>query len=209
MLKKPENYDSVELREFDYTPINLGGHKGIIKKVEEYTGQSGSTSLKVTTDTDKNDTQPSYFQVQYDGDTRAEKKWSNGAIKYVSLKDDENCVRMLKAFITAIENSNPGFKYDWNKDLSQLVNKKIGLVFGLEEYEANDGKIKTMTRLTQFRSNDKVDNVKIPKVKILSGTLIDYDEYMSKNKTFNAKEATDLIDNFNTVIEYDNSAIDL
>jgi len=209
MLKKPENYDSVELREFDYTPINLGGHKGIIKKVEEYTGQSGSTSLKVTTDTDKNDIQPSYFQAQYDGDTRAEKKYSNGAIKYVSLKDDENCVRMLKAFITAIENSNPGFKYDWNKDLSQLVNKKIGLVFGLEEYEANDGKIKTMTRLTQFRSNDKVDNVKIPKVKILSGTLIDYDEYVSKNKTFNAKEATDLIDNFNTVIEYDNSAIDL
>ena len=36
MIKKPSNWDAVEVMEFDYTPIELGGHKGIIKNVEEY-----------------------------------------------------------------------------------------------------------------------------------------------------------------------------
>ena len=51
--------------------ILLGGHKGIIKKVEEYTsGLVGNTSLKITVDTDKNDKQPNYFSEQFKNDTR-------------------------------------------------------------------------------------------------------------------------------------------
>ena len=200
MLKKPENYESIELREFDFVPLELGGHKGIIKKVEEYTSNySGNTSLRVAVDTDKNDKQPSYFQDQYNKDTRPDKKWNNGAIKYVSLKDDENCVRMLKAFITAVENSNTGFKYDWSKDIVQLVGKKIGLVFGLEEYENDKKEIKTATKLTQFRSVDKTDTVKIPKVKLITGVFVDYDEYIAR-KT-NTKPADDN-DIFATITEY-------
>ena len=184
MLKKPEIYDQVEVKEFDFVPLELGGHKGIIKTAEEYTSQiSYNTSLKVTVDTDKNDKQPNYFGEQFKNDTRPDKKWSNGAIKYVSLKDDENCVRMLKGFITAVENSNPDFKYDWNKDVSQLTGKKVGLIFGLEEYNANDGGVKTVAKLTQFRSVDKVDNAKIPKVKLIDGTYVDYEEYKGNSKT--------------------------
>ena len=35
MIKKPSNYDNVEIRDFECTPIELGGHKGIRMKVEE------------------------------------------------------------------------------------------------------------------------------------------------------------------------------
>ena len=186
MLKKPNGYDDIQINE-DYTPITLGGHKGVIMGVEEYTSElSGNTSLKVSVDTSKDDSQPSYFSEQYKNDTRSDKKWSNSAIKYVSLKDDENCVRMLKAFITSVENSNTGFTYDWNKEVSQLKGKKVGLVFGLEEYENQDGELKTITKLNQFRSIDKVDNVKIPKVKLLNGTTMDYEEY--KNISENTAE---------------------
>lgn len=190
MLKKPEIYDSVEVKEFDFVPIELGGHKGIIKIAEEYTSPvSYNTSLKVTVDTDKNDKQPNYFGEQFKNDTRADKKYSNSAIKYVSLKDDENCVRMLKAFITSVENSNPSFKYDWNKGVEQLNGKKVGLIFGIEEYNANDGTVKTTTKLTQFRSVDKVDEAKIPKVKLIDGTFVDYEEYKGNSQTTNqAKE---------------------
>lgn len=183
MLKKPNGYDEVQLNE-DFTPIELGGHKGIIMGAEEYTSPvSGNTSLKISVDTSKDDKQPEYFAEQYRNDTREEKKWSNSAIKYVSLKEDENCVRMLKAFITAVENSNNGFAYDWNKEVDQLKGKKVGLVFGLEEYENDKGEIKTIAKLNQFRSVDKVDNVKIPKVKLLDGTFIEYDEYNNKSQT--------------------------
>lgn len=181
MLKKPSNYDEILVND-DFTPISLGGHKGIIMGVEEYTSElSGNTSLKVSVDTAKDDEQPNYFADQYRNDTRTDKKWSNSAIKYVSLKDDENCVRMLKAFITAVENSNAGFKYDWNKEVDQLKGKKVGLVFGLEEYQNDKGETKTIAKLNQFRSVDKVKDVKIPKVKLLDGTTVEYDQY--KNKT--------------------------
>ena len=189
MIKKPSNYDNVEVMEFDFTPIELGGHKGIIMKAEEYTSpQSGKTSLKVSVDTAKDDKQPEYFKEQYKNDNRIDKRWSNSAIKFISLGEEENQVKMLKAFITAYENSN-NCKFDWNKDWDQLKGKKIGLVFGMEEYESQDGTLKTNNKLREFRSIDKVDNVKIPKVKKLDNTYVDYEEYInsknSSNETFN------------------------
>lgn len=185
MIKKPSNYDNVEVMEFDYTPIELGAHKGIIMKAEEYTSpQSGKTSLKVSVDTAKDDKQPEYFAEQYKNDNRIDKRWNNSAIKYISLGEEENQVKMLKAFITAYENSN-GCQFDWGKDWEQLKGKKIGLVFGMEEYESQDGTLKTNNKLREFRSIDKVDNVKIPKVKLLDGTYVDYEEYINSKNSSN------------------------
>ena len=186
-MQKPKLYDKIEVMEFDYTPIELGGHKGIIMKAEEYTSpQSGKTSLRVSVDTAKDDKQPEYFKEQYKNDNRIDKRWSNSAIKYISLGEEENQVKMLKSFITAYENSN-NCKFDWNKDWEQLKGKKIGLVFGMEEYESQDGTLKTNNKLREFRSIDKVDNIKIPKVKKLDNTYVDYEEYIkSKNsESFN------------------------
>ena len=186
MIKKPSNWDAVEVMEFDYTPIELGGHKGIIMKAEEYTSpQSGKTSLKVSVDTAKDDKQPEYFKEQYKNDNRIDKRWSNSAIKYISLGEEENQVKMLKAFITAYENSN-GCQFDWGKDWEQLKGKKIGLVFGQEEYTSQDGTTKLATKLNQFRSIDKVDNVKIPKVKMLDGSYVEYEDYMKNNGNSNS-----------------------
>ena len=70
MLKKPTNYDEVEVNN-DFTPIALGGHKGIIMSAEEYENPAnGNTSLKVIVDTDKDDAQPSYFTEMYRNDER-------------------------------------------------------------------------------------------------------------------------------------------
>ena len=180
MIAKPKKYDEINIIE-EYEKISLGGHKGIIMKAEEYTSpQSGKTSLRVSVDTAKDDKQPEYFREQYKNDTRIDRKWSNSAIKFISLGEEENQVKMLKAFITAYENSN-NCKFDWNKDWEQLKGKKIGLVFGMEEYESQDGTLKTKNKLREFRSIDKVDNIKIPKVKKLDNTYVEYEEYM-KNK---------------------------
>ncbi len=191
ILTKPSNYDEIQMNE-DFTPIEVGGHKGVILAVQEYKNEeTGNTSLKVCVDTAKDDKQPGYFKDLFDSDTRSDKKWSNQAIKYVSLKDDENCVKMLKGFITAVENSNPNFVYDWSKDIDQLKNKKIGLVFGLEEYQNQQGDIKVITKLTQFRSIDKIDTVKIPKVRLIDGSTVDYEEYKS-NKNSSSKDIVEI-----------------
>ena len=196
MIKKPSNYDNVEVMEFDHTPIELGGHKGIIMKAEEYTSpQSGKTSLKVSVDTAKDDKQPEYFKEQYKNDVRIDRKWSNSAIKYIPLGEEENQVKMLKAFITAYENSN-NCQFDWNKDLEQLTGKKIGIVFGMEEYENQAGELKTVNKLREFRSIDKVDNVKIPKVKKLDNSYVDYEEYINSKNSSN-----DPFSDFGNIVE--------
>ena len=207
MIAKPKNYDEVEIQNFDYEKIELGGHKGIIIKVEEYTSPiSGKTSLKVYVDTASDDKQPGFYKKQYDSDTRIDKKWGNGAIKYVPLGEEENQIKMLKSFITCVENSNANYTYDWNKEVGQLKDKKIGLVFGLEEYTSQDGETKITTKLNQFRSIDKVDNVKIPKVKLLDGTYVDYEEYMNKN---NLNNSSNTIDNlFGDIVEIDDNILD-
>ena len=184
MIAKPKKYDEINIIE-EYEKISLGGHKGIIMKAEEYTSpQSGKTSLKVSVDTAKDDKQPEYFKEQYKNDVRIDKKWSNSAIKYIPLGEEENQVKMLKAFITAYENSN-NCQFDWNKDLEQLTGKKIGIVFGMEEYENQAGELKTVNKLREFRSIDKIDNIKIPKVKKLDNSYVDYEEYINSKNSSN------------------------
>ena len=199
-MQKPKLYDEIEIKEFDYVPISIGGHKGIIMGAEEYTSpQSGKTSLRVSVDTAKDDIQPEYFAEQYKNDTRIDRKWSNLAIKYISLGEEENQVKMLKAFITAYENSN-NCQFDWNKDWEQLKGKKIGLVFGAEEYENQAGELKTINKLREFRSIDKIDNIKIPKVKMLDGSFMEYEDY--KNRSVNTAK-----DIFDDVVEINSDSL--
>ena len=183
---KPKLYDEININE-EFEKLELGGHKGIIIKAEEYTSDfSGKKSLKVYVDTASDDKQPEYFKKQYENDTRIDRKYPNGAIKYVPLGEEENQVKMLKSFITAYENSN-GCQFDWNKDWEQLKGKKIGIVFGMDEYQNQTGELKTINKLREFRSIDKVDNIKIPKVKLLDGTYVDYEEY-TKSSSDKAKD---------------------
>ena len=171
-------------------------------KAEEYTSpQSGKTSLKVSADTAKDDKQPEYFKEQYKNDVRIDRKWSNSAIKYVPLGEEENQVRQLKAFITAYENSN-NCKFDWNKDWEQLTNKKIGIVFGMEEYENQAGELKTVNKLREFRSIDKIDNIKIPKVKKLDNSYVDYEEYINSKNSSN-----DPFSDFGNIVEISSDSL--
>ena len=182
MIAKPKTYDEISINE-DFERLELGGHKGIIIKAEEYTSDfSGKTSLKVYVDTASDDKQPEYFKKQYENDTRIDRKYPNGAIKYVPIGEEENQIKMLKSFLTCVENSNTNYTYDWNKEVDQLKGKKIGLVFGMEEYISQDGTTKLATKLNQFRSIDKVDNIKIPKVKMLDGSYVSYDDYMERKE---------------------------
>ena len=196
MITKPKAYDEININE-EFEKLELGGHKGIIIKAEEYTSDfSGKKSLKVYVDTASDDKQPEYFKKQYENDTRIDRKYPNGAIKYVPLGEEENQIKMLKSFLTCVENSN-GCQFDWGKDWDQLKGKKIGIVFGQEEYTSQDGTTKLATKLNQFRSIDKIDNIKIPKVKKLDGTYVDYEEYINSKNSSN-----DPFSDFGNVVEF-------
>ena len=72
---------------------------------------------------------------------------------------------MFKHFTNCVEESNNGYKWEW--DEKTLIGKFIGLVLGEEEYEANDGSIKTRLYVkdikTIFDIADK--KYKVPELK--------------------------------------------
>ena len=184
-------WETTEAKEFgDFETLELGGHEVVIMNAEEYTSViTGNTSLKVSVDIAGNDKQKGFFKKQYDENKDANKKWSSGATKYLSLKDEQ--IAYLKGFITALEKSNNNFKFDTNGTWEQLKNLKVAGVFGLEEYEKEDKTIGTSIKLVQFRSLDKLDEIKIPKVKKIDGTFVDYEEYKNnKNSSLSPFESS-------------------
>ena len=181
-------WETTEAKEFgEVERLELGGHEVVIRDAREYTSElSGNTSLRICVDIGGNDKQKGFFQRQFDEITSASKKWSNGATKYVSLKDEQ--FAYLKGTITALEKSNPNFKFNTKGTWEQLKGLKLAGVFGLEEYEKEDGSIGTATKLVQFRSLDKLNEIKVPKVKLLSGEFMDYEEYKNKPQTNTATD---------------------
>lgn len=167
----------------DYEVLELGGHELVIIDAKEYTGETGNTSLKVEVDIAGNDKQKGFFKKQFDNNTNADKKWSNSAVRYLSLKDEN--LGYLKGFITALEKSNGSFKFNINGSWEQLKGLKIAGQFGLEEYQKEDGTTGFKTKLVQFRSMDKLTNITIPKVKLLNGCYIEYEEYLANKNSKN------------------------
>ena len=166
-MNMPKNYENTAITT-EYEMLTLGGHKCKVIKVEEAKSQSGRDMIKVYLDTDKTDAQPQFYKKRYDADTRDEKKW--GCIMYVMVTDSEgNCNKNLKAFHTAVEESNKGFSVVWgDKYADAFKNKLVGIVFGEEEYLNAKGELKTTTKPFFFNSIAKVLDAKIPNKRTLS-----------------------------------------
>ena len=191
-------WDETEAKEFgEYENLELGGHEIVILDAREHKSEfSGNISLKISVDISGSDKQKGFFKKQYDENTSADKKWPTGAVKYLSLKDEQ--LGYLKGFITSLEKSNPGFKFNKKGTWEQLKNLKLAGQFGLEEYKKQDGTIGTATKLVQFRSLDKLKDIKIPKVKKLDGSLVEYEDYKEtktvKNNSNPFGELNDLVE---------------
>ena len=191
-------WDETEAKEFgEFENLELGGHEIVILDAREHKSEfSGNISLKISVDISGNDKQKGFFKKQYDENTSADKKWPTGAVKYLSLKDEQ--LGFLKGFITALEKSNPNFKFNKKGTWEQLKNLKLAGQFGLEEYKKQDGTIGTATKLVQFRSLDKLKDIKIPKVKKLDGSLVEYEDYKEtktvKNNSNPFGELNDLVE---------------
>lgn len=183
-----ELWEKAEPKEFgEFETLELGGHEIVILDAREHTSEfSGNTSLKISVDIAGDDKQAGFFKKQYDEDTRQDKKWPNGAVKYLSLKDEQ--IGYLKGFITALENSNPNFIFNTNGTWEQLKGLKCAAQFGLEQYEKQDGTTGFATRLNQFRSLSKLSEIEVPKVRFLDGSTLDYEEYKEVQKISNANQ---------------------
>ena len=170
-MQKPKNYDNVSAGGF--TPIELGGHKMVIKQVSERKNKNGGDMIVVAFDFDVNDKQAGYFKQLFLDDVRPDKKWPINGTAYINVLNTQNgdCSKNFKSFCTCVENSNKGFNINWDaKDFGlQFKGLAIGGVFG-EVENAYNGKITTRHQLRWFCNYDDAGTAKVPATKFLNTT---------------------------------------
>lgn len=125
--------------------------------------KAGGYVIRITAATDKADKE--YLELLYDiaegpeagrfsDSFWADKPYAHRFIR--SYKD--SALGMFKAFTNAVEESNPG--YAWDFDEKKLTGKIIGVVLGEEEYRTNRGDVnrrlyvKTVTTADRIRQGD-------------------------------------------------------
>lgn len=157
---KPAGYDEVVVNDGDFAPIQLGGHKLVIKRIEEIS-KGDYSYLKVSFDTAPDDIQPNYYMEQYKKDTRENKKWGGVATIFPTDREGKTS-KTFKQFCTSIERSNNS-KIQWGAYFEKsIVDKVVGGVFGEEEYVSASGEVKTARKLFWWRSTDSIADAKIP-----------------------------------------------
>ena len=164
-MRIPNNFNSV-VASLNYTPLALGGHVcKIIGAEETKTKTTGKDMLKIALDIAPGEEQAGYYQQKYDADDRPGKKWP--CVTYIVSEDNNgNTSRSLAGFVVAVEESNPGFAFPWDKP-ALLKGKLVGGVFGQEEYMGDDGKLRKSTKVRWFQSKDTVKDAKVPELKKL------------------------------------------
>lgn len=94
-------------------------------------------------------------------------KWACN-FKQFTLGTDGQTNPFFKGMLKSIEESNTGYKWNWQE--AGLANKLIGMIFREEEFESNDGTIKTTVRPAFPRSVQRIrDGVEVPEIKRLNG----------------------------------------
>jgi hypothetical protein len=115
-----------------------------------------------------------YLKIEYDITDGPKRGWYTEIFKRTgkwygqfcrSYKD--SAVGFFKGFITAIVESNPGYKWEWAEQT--LINKNIGLVLAYEEFINKDNNLRERVYVAQNRSTAaiKAGDFTVPELKRL------------------------------------------
>lgn len=183
-MEKIKDFEKVEAKGMDdFKGLPIGAYECVIMDARiNHNEQSGKDTFKVSVDIASGEFKD-YFRKMYENDTRIDRKWNNNAVRYLAYEGEN--VSYFKGFLTIVENSNPGYKWNWEE--STLKDKKLVGVFQYEEYEKQDGTKGIKVRLSKFRSLDKLKDIEVSdNIRKLDGSYVTYDEYMESkedNKT--------------------------
>ena len=185
-MKVIENWENVEAKGMeDFKSLPIGAYECIIREAKVYKNPTTEKeSFRVQVDIASGEYK-GYFQQRYDNNTRSDKTWDNNSTRYLAFQGDN--VSYFKGFITCVENSNAGYKWDW--DETKLKGKKICGVYQYEEYEKQDGTKGVKVRLNKFRSLDKMKEIEVSdSVRLLDGSYMSIDDYNEFKSNATAEE---------------------
>lgn len=175
-MKKLNNYKSTKAITGDYDRLPAGGYVCRIVKVEDFPEKE---YLKIYYDILDGD-YAKYWEGVYE---RGGKQWWPGSF-IRSYK--ETAMGFFKGFIEAVDESNGtsfGKMVETGFDEQKLLRQKIGLVIGYEEYQANNGEIKTRSYVAK--------NMAVQKIEDGAYTVPALKEYKGKENTFTTLDTAD------------------
>ena len=185
-MKVIENWEEIEAKGMeDFKSLPIGAYECIIRGAKVYKNPTTEKeSFRVQVDIASGEYK-GYFQQRYDNNTRSDKTWDNNSTRYLAFQGDN--VSYFKGFITCVENSNIGYKWDW--DETKLTGKKICGIYQYEEYEKQDGTKGVKVRLNKFRSLDKMKDIEVSdSVRLLDGSYMSIDDYNEFKSNATAEE---------------------
>ena len=187
-MKAFAGYEEVKVNNFG-EKLKLGGHvcKVLEAKIEELTSRKDGKKyeqLVIKFDIESPDEQAGFYAKKFTEDAEKDAlnaKWKGYHRISVPTDESEDFIKSrFKGFTTSVEESNPGYKWNWEENT--LVGKVFGGVFSFEEFVTQDGKTITMTKIRYVKSTDKINEVEVPKVKMADGSFMEYDDYVEMKK---------------------------
>ncbi len=136
MIRKPNNWEQVQeysVRE----KLPVGAYVCKVKQVNVAHFSTGD-QLAILYDIAEGE-HTSFYARDFQGQSNDQKKWRGVLRVWIPQDDgsdkDEATKRAFKGMVTSFENSNQGYKWDWNEN--SLVGKTVGIIYRNEEWEYN------------------------------------------------------------------------
>ena len=162
-MKPINNFENVQASTGEFAKPSAGGYCVEILSVKD-----------VPFDPIKN--KGDYLVIDYDichGDfkghyTKQHERYGGNWFASFIRSYKESAAGMFKHFINCIEESNSGYKWNWNEQ--SLVHRYVGIVLGEEEYLKNDGTVGTKLVVKDVKTIQQIakGEFKIPAIKKLS-----------------------------------------
>ena len=188
MITKPNNWDDVRAYSGSRQKLPAGAYVcDIIQAVVQ--NNNYGQQLCVLLDINSGEW-AGYYAEDFGNNQREDKKWKGVLRLWLPVNDgsdkDEFTKSILKGFITAVEESNRG--YTWNWDERTLAKKEIGVLFRNEEWEWN-GKSGWSVRPFRAISVDSVEdgNFTVPKDKPLKNKNTSTDSFGGFSNGYSAE----------------------
>jgi len=152
MIKKFGDYEKT-MTYSDNEQLPRGGYVCKILNVS----QISETALKLSFDIAEGEYKD-YYLKRYKANKNEDKKWSGTTLLYLPVDDgsesDGWTKKRFKTFTTALEDSNPGYHFDW--DERKFIKKMIGFVFNYREFTGNDGAAHMTPNVAASTSIEKI-----------------------------------------------------
>ena len=171
-MEKFKSYETAKAPTEAVERLPVGGYILKIMNAAEVPFANGGRGLKISFDIVEGE-HKNFYRENLNLQKEEDKKWKGNFMAYIPKEDgsekDGWTANAFKGTITAIEDSNTGYHWDWNE--VALKGKLVGGVFGNKEYEIN-GKKGMYTDCRFFTSIEKIksNTFKLPKDKLLNGS---------------------------------------